>query len=251
VTVFTPRRARLRLGLGPRHGVDSATRMAQRTAENRAALAVAGREPVDVGLLESSTRAAASCRARRSGRSSPSADGLRPGRDRIEHANEEQRSSATRCWPSRPMRGSTPTAYSQFRADSALPPASATVSRRRRSGSRRSSGSGDRGASLLCGGAAEARARLHAVPPSRTARVRALLDVKALYWCLCPSGYIVPARASLVLLSAALLLARVGRLGRSLLRALGQRGDRRRARPASRSRSGAAATVRSRAFVGA
>ena len=33
-------------------GVDSATRMAQRTAENRAALAVAGREPVDVGLLE-------------------------------------------------------------------------------------------------------------------------------------------------------------------------------------------------------
>jgi LmbE family N-acetylglucosaminyl deacetylase len=33
-------------------GVDSATRMGQRIAENRAALAVAGREPVDLGLPE-------------------------------------------------------------------------------------------------------------------------------------------------------------------------------------------------------
>ncbi len=33
-------------------GVDSATRMRQRAAENRAALALAGREPVDLGLKE-------------------------------------------------------------------------------------------------------------------------------------------------------------------------------------------------------
>jgi hypothetical protein len=40
-------------------GVDSATRMAQRVAENRAALAVAGREAVDVGLPECGYPAAA------------------------------------------------------------------------------------------------------------------------------------------------------------------------------------------------
>jgi hypothetical protein len=33
-------------------GVDSATRMVQRTDENRAALALAGRTPIDLGLLE-------------------------------------------------------------------------------------------------------------------------------------------------------------------------------------------------------
>ena len=104
-------------------GVDSATRMAQRNAENRAALALAGREPVDVGLLE----------CEYPGGGIVPREAIRPfvaeaqtvyvpAGIGLEHANEEHavvRDAVLAVRPDARLYADQP--YSQFRADSALP----------------------------------------------------------------------------------------------------------------------------------